>query len=243
MRANNAAKIIAGILAVSLIAGCNSLPSNPTAAQTSGAELPKNTVSENNVPTESERAEPSETTAVLGNRKAVLFGVFESFEKAGEKLRTELWDFGVAEADVFVNEIDDCYILYASEFVKDGEPPSEGGLIDTYVIDGDERRLVERTLYPRTQRVMISDDAEKIKAIKNRLSGDDRAYDGTYYFSETLGCDVRLYFGEYTDLGEMQGDAYAVIERRNKLYTLAFDKSDYESIEDFERNVKKVTGE
>ena len=247
MRARSVVKIIAGFLAVSLIAGCDSSFDDPIGARTNSVELLKNTALENTVLTENESAEPRKTTAVLVNPDVVYLGTFDCFEKAGEKLQKDLWDFGVADADVYVNKVHDCYIVQASESIKGEDIFQESGLVETHkdndFADNSKANPEEGIKRPGIQTVIIGDDAKKIKAVQDWASSSvcNEALDSSSYFSEALGCDVKLYFGERAEFDQKVGISFAVIEQENMVYTLAFQKEDYESLEDFERNVKKVT--
>ena len=247
LRARSVVKIIAGFLAVSLAAGCDSSLNDPIDVQPNAAQPLKNTFLENTVLTENEKAEPRETTTVLKNPDVVYLGIFDCFEKAGEKFQKNLLDFGVVNADVYVNEVHDCYIVQACESIKGEDIFQESGLVETHkdndFADNSKANPEEGIKRPGIQTVIIGDDAKKIKAVQDWASSSvcNEALDSSSYFSEALGCDVKFYFGERAEFDQKVGISFAVIEQENMVYTLAFQKEDYESLEDFERNVKKVT--
>lgn len=249
MKANNLSKITASVLAVLLIAGCSSdfnrNISTEMSSQTNSIKYIGNSISTE--PTQSDNSSYEEITQPAKDPKVYYIGDFDNFEKAGEKLQKDILDFGV-NAKVYLHEVHDCYILQANEALEGLDIFSEGGLVNTTVESADDKsaehneaEAIREIIYPTEQTVIIGEDEEKIKYVKDWMTSPKAEKLGNRsYFSEKLNSYVKLYFGEYTENNHEVGISFAVIEQENAAYTLAFNRNDFESIEDFETNAKKI---
>ncbi len=185
-----------------------------------------------------------EISEISDNPQITYVDVFDSFEKASVNLYNDILDFGV-DANVYLYEVQNCYLLQANELISDTEVFEENSLVYTYTDNGStnikEAKADIETIYPVIQTVIVGDDKENIEYVHKWMDTPDiDKLSQRTYFSEKIGCDVDLYFGKYVEFNNEVSVSFVIIEQENATYKLAFDESEFETIADFEINVKKI---
>lgn len=173
-----------------------------------------------------------------------LLEVYEDFGEAGEKLQTDILDFGV-RAKVRMCKIYDSCVLQANIFLANEEDwNSTGGLVKTFIEGGDGNSVQSRkenpneAIRPVGQYVLLNPDEERTALFTEYETAE---ISQKSYFSENLQSDIHLYFGKYAESDNTTAMiASAVTEYDGAVYKLNFEIRDFKSMEDFETNAKKI---
>lgn len=233
-------------ISAGLLGGCGFSPAEILVPGSSAQTDYADDVRLDHFPESAENAgqEYQETDQIPETADICFLEVFDNFGAAGEKLQTDILDFGV-RAKVRMGKIYGSYVLQANIYLSDEEGwNADGGLVKTLIEDGNGDSVQsheanpDEAIPPIGQYVLLNPD-EKRTALFTKYETDNISQKS--YFSKKLQSDVHLYFGQYAESDKTTiMVASAVAEYDSAVYKLNFETRNFKSMEDFESNAKKI---